>query len=181
MEILAQIVGLLAVTAFLLSYQQKKRKHIVLLSVTCRCLYILQYLLLGAFAGAVMDILGVISAGLATKKHLPGVKKHTKLIVILTNVCLVAAGVTIAYLNHRWIDLFSILGVTLHTSALWLSDEQQIRWVTLAGSPFWCAYNVLSRAYGSAIGDFLSICSLVIAIVRYRKRPGQNVGEPKAL
>ena len=177
MEIAAQIIGLLAVTAFLLSYQQKKRKHIVLLSVTCRCLYILQYLLLGAFAGAVMDILGVISAGLASKKHLPAVKKHTKTIVILTNVCLVIAGGVIAWLNSRWIDLFSILGVTLHTSALWLSDEQKIRYVTLAGSPFWCAYNVLSRAYGSAVGDFLSICSLVIAIFRYRKKDKAQIGE----
>ena len=168
--VIPQVIGLCAVATFLLSYQQKKRKHIVLLSVTCRCLYILQYLLLGAFAGAAMDILGVISAALAAKKHIPAVKKHTKLIVILTNVCLVAVGSVVAYLNGRWIDLFSILGVTLHTSALWLSDEQRIRWVTLAGSPFWCAYNVLSRAYGSAIGDFLSICSLMLAIFRYRKR-----------
>lgn len=170
MEFVAQILGLLAVVAFLLSYQQKKRSHIILLNLTCRCLYILQYLLLGAFAGAALDILGAISAALAGKKHLPSVKKHTKAILIATNVCLVLAGGTIAVLNKSWIDLFSILGVTLHTSALWLNDEQQIRYVSLAGSPFWCAYNVLSRAYGSAIGDFLSICSISLAIIRYRKK-----------
>ena len=55
-----QAVGILAVATFLWSYQQKKRKNIILLNAISRGLYILQYLLLGAFSGAVLDILGAI-------------------------------------------------------------------------------------------------------------------------
>ena len=66
-DIIPQIIGLLAVATFLLSYQQKKRNNIILFNVISRCLYILQYVLLGAFAGAALDILGAVSSVIASK------------------------------------------------------------------------------------------------------------------
>lgn len=166
--IIPQIVGLLAVATFLLSYQQKKRSNIIFLNAVSRCLYILQYFLLGAFAGAVLDILGAVSSVIAGKKDTAFVKKHTKAILIGINACIVIAGGVIAIANQSWIDLFSIAGVLLHTSAFWLNDEKIIRRVSLLGSPFWFVYNFVSRAYGSAIGDILTICSILIAMVRHK-------------
>ncbi len=166
--IIPQIIGLLAVTIFLLSYQQKKRKHIILFNIISRCLYILQYILLGAFAGAILDILGAISSVIASKKHTEFIKKHTVLVLISVNACIVTVGATIAIINQSWIDLFSIAGVLLHTSAFWINSEKIIRRVSLLGSPFWFIYNFLSRAYGSAIGDILTMCSIVTAMIRHR-------------
>ncbi len=168
MDIIPQIIGLLAVATFLLSYQQKKRSNIIILNVISRCLYILQYLLLGAFAGAVLDILGALSSVIAGKKHTPLIKKHTAAILIAVNTCIIFAGAGIALANQSWLDLFSLAGVLLHTSAFWISDEKIIRRVSLLGSPFWFVYNFLSRAYGSAIGDILTICSILIAMFRHR-------------
>lgn len=170
MKFIPQIIGLLAVATFLLSYQQKKRSRIILLNVISRCLYILQYLLLGAFAGAVLDILGAVSSVVAGRKHTAFIKKHTALVLILMNVCIVAAGGAIALVNRSWIDLFSIAGVLLHTSAFWVSDEKIIRRVSLLGSPFWFVYNFLSYAYGSAIGDLLTMGSIVLAMYRHREK-----------
>ena len=168
MKLLPQIIGLLAVAMFLLSYQQKKRTNIILFNVISRCLYIFQYLLLGAFAGAVLDILGALSSVVAGKKHTPFIQKHTRAILLAVNACIVLAGVGIAIANRSWLDLFSLAGVLLHTSAFWISDEKIIRRVSLLGSPFWFVYNFLSRAYGSAIGDILTICSILIAMFRHR-------------
>ena len=167
-DIIPQIIGLLAVATFLLSYQQKKRNNIILFNVISRCLYILQYVLLGAFAGAALDILGAVSSVIASKKHTEFIKKHTALVLLLINACIVTVGATIAIINQSWIDLFSIAGVLLHTSAFWISSEKIIRRVSLLGSPFWFAYNFLSRAYGSAIGDILTMCSIIIAMIRYK-------------
>jgi hypothetical protein len=166
--IIPQIIGLLAVATFLLSYQQKKRKNIILFNVISRCLYILQYLLLGAFAGAVLDIMGAVSSVIAGKKHTHFIKKHTKLILIIMNSSIIAVGGFIAFVNKSWIDLFSIAGVLLHTSAFWINDEKIIRRVSLLGSPFWFIYNFLSRAYGSAVGDIFTMCSIIIAMIRHK-------------
>jgi len=174
MEIIPQIMGLSAVATFLLSYQQKKRKNIILLNTISRCLYILQYLLLGAFAGAVLDILGAISSVIAGKKDSGFVKKYTKIIFVSVNAMIVIAGAIIAFINKSWLDILPIAGVLLHTSAFWISDEKIIRRVSLLGSPFWFVYNFLSHAYGSAIGDILTICSIFIAMIRHKNKDNEK-------
>ena len=59
------------------------------------------------------------------------------------------------------------IGVIFHTIALWIDDEKRIRQVSLLGSPFWFVYNFVSGAYGSCIGDILSIVSLITAKLRF--------------
>ena len=84
------------------------------------------------------------------------------------------AGGIIAFYNKSWLDLFSLTGVLLHTSAFWISSEKMIRRVSLLGSPFWFVYNLLSRAYGSAIGDILTICSIIIAMMRHKNSDNEK-------
>ncbi len=175
MKLIPQLIGLLAVATFLLSYQQKKRKNIILYNVLSRCLYILQYLLLGAFSGAVLDILGAVASVVAGKKHTEWIKKHLTLVIILMNGLIVGAGITIAFLNRSWLDLFSLTGVLLHTGAFWLNSEKTIRRISLAGSPFWFVYNFLSHAYGSALGDLLTMGSILLAMYRHREKKQENI------
>ena len=169
--IIPQIIGICAVATFLLSYQQKKRSGIIILNIISRCLYIIQYLLLGAISGAVLDVLGAVSSTVASKKDDDFIKKHLKIIFIATNALLVAAGITIAVINNSLLDLLPLIGVLLHTGAFWLSDERIIRRVSLAGSPFWLVYNTASRAYGSAIGDILTMVSIIIAMIKFKRSP----------
>lgn len=164
MKQIAFVVGIVAVIIYLLGYQQKTRKRIIIFNATSRALYILQYLLLSAFEGAVLDIAGIISSVLAEKKDKPAIKKHLKLFIIGINLFIVLLGLT-TYKNVY--SLLPIAGVLLHTSAFWITDEKRIRQVSLLGCPFWLAYNLISGAYGSVIGDALSIFSLLIAMYRY--------------
>lgn len=175
--IIAQIIGLAAVALFLLSYQQKERKDIILMNTVSRCLYILQYILLGAFSGAVLDVLGAVSSAVAGKKHTEFVKKHTKLIIIILNFSIVFVGGVIAVINRSLLDVFPIIGVLLHTSAFWITDEKIIRRVSLLGSPFWFVYNFLSRAYGSSLGDLFTMVSIIVAMIRYRDFSFKKKGE----
>ena len=163
-----QILGLLAVATFLLSYQQKKRRSIIITNVISRSLYILQYLLLGAFSGAVLDVLGMMSSLIAERKHLSFVKKYLKALFLLINIIIIIAGGMIAIVNKSLLDVFPIIGVLLHTNAFWISDEKIIRRISLLGSPFWFVYNLLSRAYGSAIGDILTMVSIIVAMIKYK-------------
>jgi hypothetical protein len=164
LEFFAQIVGLLAVLLFLLSYQQKERKNIITMNAISRVHYIIQYIMLGAFEGAVLDVMGALASVLAQKKEASFIKKHLKTVVIIVNVAIVAVGLC---LYENVYSLLPIFGVLLHTGAFWISDERTIRRLSLIGSPFWLAYNLVSRAYGSSIGDILSMASIIIAMFRY--------------
>lgn len=172
--LIPQAVGLLAVATYLLSYQMKTRGGIITLNVSARLLYILQYLLLGALAGAVLDVAGVIASLIAAKSEHPFLKKNRTLIIVLTDVMIVASGILV------FEDVFSVLpivAVLLQTGALWMNDERKIRIVSLIAAPFWLAYNIYCIAIGSSIGDVLSMISIITAMIRYRKL--RNVEEPE--
>lgn len=164
MNLIAQAIGLMAVIMFLLSYQQKQRKNIIVFNATSRVLYIIQYIMLGAFEGAVLDILGTVSSIAAQNKDKSIVNKHFKFIVIFINVIILIAGLL---LYENVFSVFPVIGVILHTSAFWINKEKTIRRVSFLGSPFWLVYNLSSCAYGSAVGDVLTMLSIGIAIYRY--------------
>ena len=171
MILLAQIIGVFAVITFLLSYQQKKRKNIIVWNATSRILYILQYLMLGAFEGVVLDILGTVSSVAAQKKDSKIIKKNLIFFIIGINLLILTAGL---FLYENIFSVFPIVGVILHTSAFWITEEKIIRRVSFIGSPFWLVYNLANLAYGSAIGDILSMISIGTAIYRYDIRGKAN-------
>lgn len=164
MEKIALVVGLLAVSIFLLSYLQKKRGYIVVFNLTSRVLYIVQYLLLGAFEGAVLDVCGAVSAFFAQRSDKGIVKKLKWPLFVVINVVIVVAGI-IMYKNI--FSIFPMIGILLQAGALWLKNEKYIRIVSMIGCPFWFTYNFVSGAYGSCIGDSLALVFLAVAFVRY--------------
>ena len=94
---------------------------------------------------------------------------------MLANLAIVAFGM-LTYKNI--FSLLPILGVIFETLALWLKKESNIRVVSLLGAPFWLAYNMVSGAYGSAVGNVITLVSITLAIVRYDvlKREGKKNG-----
>lgn len=164
MDILGQIVGIVGIVVLLLGYQQKTRGRIIAVNMTARLLFILQYVLLLAFEGAVMDFAAMISTFVAGKKETPFVKKYRIPVLIVVNGLIIAAGLSV------YEDIFSlspIVAVLFQTSGLWLSKEKNIRRVCILGGPFWFIYNFSSKAYASCAGDIMGITSLLIAMLRY--------------
>ncbi len=164
MYLLAQIIGILGVSTFLLSYQLKKRKSIILVNAISSVLYVLQYIMLGAFEGAALDILATVSTVAAHNKDKGFIARHTKLVITILTLSFLVAGML---LYRNIFSLCSIIGAILQNSAFWITKEKLLRRVSFAASPFWLIYNLTSGAYGSAIGSALSIVSIGVAIFRY--------------
>ena len=167
MKILSIIAGALAVILFLGSYQLKTRKNIIFCNVLSRVLYILQYIFLGEFIGAAMDISAIPSSMIAEKKEHPFVKKYEMPIIITVNLLIVGLG--IAFYKNVY-SLLPIFGVLFETVALWFSRERVVRLVSLFGAPFWLSYNLICGAYASAVGNILTMISILLALYRYRTR-----------
>lgn len=168
--IVSQIIGLAAVGLYLLSYQLKKRKSIVWVTCISNALYVLQYVLLEAFSGAVMDFMSTVSSFLAAKKNDEPFKRHAKWLAASNMVIIVAVGLVSAYLQREWIELLPIAGALFQTGGLWFENEQTIRKFGLCSAPFWLVYNYISQAYGAALGSVIAIVSIIVAMVRYRKK-----------
>lgn len=164
MKIIANIIGVVAVALFLISYQQKKRKNIILCKFFSGTFYVLQYILLGAFEGAILDTIGTAATFLASKKNNGFVKKRLRIIIAAVNIAFVVAGI-LSYRN--FVSVIAVLAAMFEVNALWFTREKTIRLISLVSSPLWLTYNILAGAYGSALGSALAAVSLIIAIYRY--------------
>ena len=167
MELAAQIVGIIAVLLFAISYQPKKRAAIITLNATSRVLYVIQYIMLGAFAGAILDVVGLVASVIASQKSKLKNKSTIVLILVLTFIAFV--GTLVAILNHSLIDLLPVFGVCLQITALWANNANTIRKISLISAPCWLSYNLISKAYGSVIGDIVGILSICIALIRNKR------------
>ena len=164
MKIAANVIGVLAVVMFVLSYQFKTRNKIILFNGASRVFYVLQYILLFAFEGAVMDVVALIVTVFAQRKDSKFFSKYPKVLILVSNLFIIGAGLA---LYKSPISLLPIFGVLFETGALWLKNEKHIRIVSFLGAPFWLVYNLVFCAYGSLIGNIMTMCSIGIAIFRY--------------
>ena len=142
----------------------EKQKEYISIKCNIKSFYIIQYIMLGAYAGATLDVLGTVSSIAAGNKENRFINKRLKTVVITINLFILLVGL-LFYKNTY--SIFPIIGVLLHTSALWISNEKKIRRVSFLGSPFWLMYNLASSAYGPATGDILTMVSIGIAICRH--------------
>ncbi len=168
--ILSQIIGFAAVGLYLLSYQLKKRNQIVWVTCISNALYVLQYILLGAFSGAVMDIMSTVSSFFAAKKNSAAFKRYARILAWSNMIIIAAVGLISAFIQREWIELLPIAGALFQTGGLWCDNEQTIRRFGLCSAPFWLVYNYISHAYGPALGSLIAIISIIISLIRYRKK-----------
>ncbi len=167
MKILANLAGAAAVVIFALSFQCKTRRSIIWVNLLSRVFYILQYLLLGAVAGAAFDLLGALAAWPAGQKDKKLVQKYK--IPILMVIFALVAGAGVALYQNLW-SLLPLAGVVFEIAALWLSREKHIRLVSFLAQPFWLAYNLHCLAFGSAVGNVFTMVSITVALLRFSGR-----------
>jgi hypothetical protein len=162
MQIAATVSGVLAVVLFLLCFQLKTRKSIIICNMLSRAMYILQYILLFAFVGAAMDGSALLSSFIASKKDSGIIRRFKIPVFILVNAIILTVGIL---LYESVFSIAAILGVLFETIALWMSREQVIRILSLIAAPLWLVYNISCGAWGSAVGCVLTMISIIIALV----------------
>ena len=175
-EIIAQVVGALAAATFISSFQLKHRAWILIFGGIARVLFTAQYILLGAYVGAALDVLGIFAVMIAGRKNQPALKKW--LLPLITLVHAAVLAITIIFYQN-WTDIFVLAGMTLHTAALWFSSEKTIRRLSLCGTPCWLMYNLFNKAYFPALSDTFSGISIIVAMFRYdfKKKKKAEQGE----
>ena len=167
MNIPSLIAGIGGVALYLLCFQLKSAKKILACRLFSSILYVTQYLLLFAFVGAAMDAAACVTNALAYKKEAPLIKKYKAPIIAFTNIGIIVIGIL---LYENIFSLLAIAGVLCESISGWMNNEKLIRIVSLFGVPCWLVYNVVSGAYGSAVGSVLALVSIISALIRYSRK-----------
>ena len=161
-KIFVQGIGFLALACSTLSFQQRKRSRLMLMQMAASLLCALQLLLLGAYAGACMDVISFIrNLVFSANGNFLKIKKSSWRIIFI--IQMIIAGI------FTWTgvyELLAMLAACLSTIALSMENGKSIRLVSLFVGPCWIAYNLAYGSYSGILMECIALASILVAIFR---------------
>ncbi len=167
---LGNFFGVVAIVLFILCYQLKTRRKIIVCNTVSRCFYVLQYLCLGAYSGAVLDAIAAIISAIVTEKD--SKHKYIRFVSVFVLYALIVCMSILFYTNI--FSIFSFFGVTFELMAFLFTKEKYVRIVSLVAAPFWLIYNCAYMAWSSVAGNIFVTISIIISIYRYDIKTTNN-------
>ena len=164
MEILGQIIGILATVITALSYQMNTKKSLLLTQSLATALTCISYLFLGASAGFALNIVCLVRNGCFYY-----LKEGQKPIYISTSILATAMVVLGAFSWQGPISLLMIIALAVNTVFLSLGKPQILRYSILLTSSMILIYNIYVFTIGGMLNESIAIGSSLIGILRFRK------------
>ena len=162
MDFLIQLIGFVGLATSILAFQFKKHRGIVLCKMSSELIFALQYILLGAWTAAVLDGLSVIRNSLYTYFVKRG--RSTLPVIIGFGLFVVVTGIVTF---DGWLSLLPIAAKLLTTISYGMKNEKLLRFITLPSCIMWSIYNLQVGSLGGALGDTLTLISLLIGIYKF--------------
>ena len=164
---MAEIIGIFGFTATIISYQCKSRKKILLLQLISTSCWLAHFALLGAWAGAVLNLVGalrcIVFAGRGENSRAGKIADWIGWIPVF--LALSAAAVAVTWTG--WICILPFLGMILTTFAVRAPSAMLVRFLTLPNDPLWLIYNAMSGSVSGVITEICIKCSIITGIIRH--------------
>lgn len=160
-ETVGQVIGFIGMAMLFISFQQKENKKIYFWQIIGVSLFTVHFAMLGAYTGALLNILGVLRAVVFYNSE----KKwaQSKLWVYGLLAAYVVVGILI------WEDRYSllpILAMVLSTFAFTADTPFHFRLLSFPCSPMWLTYNIHHFSISGSIAECCSMTSMIIAFIR---------------
>lgn len=169
MELIGQIVGIIAMFLNIIAVQFKKPRQLFICRLVGCCLWALNFLLLGSPTGAIMNLIDVVRSVFLLRKQ-----TSTKTFLWITLAMFTVAGlITMDYTFSvlMIVDILIIISQLVDTAGMWTNNIKIIRRCQLfAISPVWLVHNILVFSIGGIVTETFTIISTLIAMYRYRNQ-----------
>lgn len=161
MELLIEILGIIGITASIISFQCKSHKGILIFRTVNEFFFGVQYLLLGAYTGMAMNIVGCGRNVIFTETVKKG--KNTRFWVILFSVFFTVFGI-VTWQGPK--SILVIVAKVLSTLAYSSKNTAFCRRLVLVTASAWLVYNVSVGSTAGAVNEALTLGSIIIGIIR---------------
>lgn len=175
MNIIIQLIGYLGVAGFFFSGLQKKRKYIVACSLIGRISFVVHYILLGGFSGAMQNGIGGIASFISSKRSkAPFNSKYMPLFIIILTL---VGGIFTFDPSRPFVSALPTVAMIFQNSAIYMKKSRDIRIWSLVGLPFWITYNLLNHSAPALVSDALTAISLITGLVKHDIPNRKNTDE----
>ncbi len=175
-EIIAQAIGIVAMVFNILSYQGKKQKTVITLQLFGGLLFAVNFWMIGAKVGGVLNVIAVIRALIFLFKDRLKANSVFWLIGFILSyiVVYILTFTTFGTELTPWTlirELLPVIGMTALSVGFRLKDAANIRKCGLVSSPAWLIYNIAVGSWGAIICETLTLISIFVGMFRHDKKP----------
>lgn len=156
-----QLIGAVGIISSIISFQCRKHKSLMIFRTGNELLFAVQYIMLGAYTGAAMNLIGCLRNVIFARTVEKG--KSTMMQRILFSVLFIIFSLI------TWTGLKSILiGIAkvVSTAAYGNKNVAIVRIMILFTSISWFIYNAMVGSIAGCICELFTICSIIVGIVR---------------
>ena len=164
-EILGQIISVIAVIITFVTYQMKSTRQIFIVNAIATGVSCIAYALLGGITALGLNIMCVIRNVCYMHKD-----KNRYCAVLFPALLTLIMAVMSAFLWEGYHSIFFVIGITLNTLAMGYCNSQNLRKSILLTSSLILIYNLFIPSIGGAINEVVAITSSVIGLVRHRQK-----------
>ena len=175
-EIIAQVIGVIAMVLLVVSYQFKGKKSVIALQFLGSFLFSVNYLMLGAYVGCLLNFLGAVRAVVYYYKERFNADKLSWFIgFVATYVLSYILNFTVfgkepTALNLI-VEILPVVGMTALNVGYRLKNAASIRKCGLISAPSWFIYNLFSSgSIGALICDVCTLVSIIVGIFRMDRK-----------
>jgi hypothetical protein len=126
-------------------------------------LFVLHYILLGAFTGAVMNLIEAAVVFVAYKKEDTKWAQSKYWLYVFICAFIIAGSVV----GNNLIDNLPIFAQIAGTIAVYQKNPRMIRFIMLVPRPLWFIYNLTVGSSAGVLAEVLIFSSVLIGIIRF--------------
>lgn len=162
MMLLAQLIGFFGLASHVLSFQQKTRGKVLLLTMLGCIFWTFHFSLLGFYTAAAVNLIVVVRSFAFYQFEN---RENPLMLYVFMLIFVVATTLTWQGL----ISLLPLIACLLSTYSNWQISAQKIRWFTLPAPLFWFTHNVIAGSIAAMIADTSVFVSIIVGLWRYRQ------------
>ena len=172
MEFVAQAFGILGMICNILVVQQKTHKRVLIWQFFAAATFALNYFLLGAVVGGMLNLVGALRAVVFFFKEKT---RANSIVWLVFFIIAFASAYPLTFLafgtqvnaKNLIIELLPVVAMIVATFSLRLGSAKAVRALGLISSPMWLTYNCFSGSIGAVASEILNLISIVVGIIRF--------------
>ena len=162
---IGHFIGICAAILSFFTYIQKTRKKVVLIKLSCDCLWCLHYFLIGAYSGGAINIVNISRDTVVYYREDKAWAKSKLWLAAFLIFTFISGMLS----WQGYISLMPMIGSFFGVLGIYQSEPRKISLVTLPGIILWLIYSIFVFSPQSIICNIISITSVAIALFRPKK------------
>lgn len=161
-NIAAQAIGFIGFILAVMTFQSDKHKSITLIKCASDAMFVIQFIMLGAYTGAIMN--GIGCARNIAYAQLVEKKKNVIPAVVIFSLIIVIGGIA------TWsgpISLLAIVGKLLSTLSYAFKNPKNVRRMTIPVCLVWGIYDGISGSPAGVLTEVFTLISIAVAYFRF--------------